>query len=153
MGRTPGSRPPRQPVAPFSSRTAIDERRQRAIEEALDVRIRSTDPFLKLEVRNPIHRTGYLVLAPTYPVGEEFLCTCTDFARRGLGTCKHIEAVVRWLAEHPEGATRAAKRGSPSRSRVWARIDRLLTALRRDPAPESLAWRRPGSALFELPAR
>ena len=125
---------------------AVAERRQRAIDEPLDVRVRSTEPFLEVEVRNPIHRTGYLVLLPTYPALDVRLCTCTDFARRGLGTCKHVEAVLRWIADHPVDR-RVGPKARP-RSGLWKSIDRSVSAVPTDPAPSSLAWRTPGSWLF-----
>lgn len=134
-------------------RTAVDERRQRAIEEALDVRVRSIDPYLELEVRNPIHRTGYHVLMPTYPTGDLALCTCSDFARRGLGTCKHIEAVRRWLEAHPEPRAPGARKPRPRSTPLWAQIDRALRTRTKDPAPASQAWRRPGSLLFRPGSR
>lgn len=147
--RMPASRrmTPQPPsTGPGSRQSAVNERRQRAIEEALDVRVRSTDPYLRLEVRNPIHRTGYQVLLPTFPARDVALCTCTDFARRGLGTCKHIEATARWLEGHPAPK---APGGRPSlRPRLWTLIDRAIAARASDRGPESLAWRRPGRLLF-----
>jgi hypothetical protein len=41
-------------------------------------------------------------------------CTCPDYRKNGLGTCKHIEAVLRRLRAHGEQAFEAAARqGSP----------------------------------------
>src|SRR5271170_920842 len=80
---------------------AVAERRSRAVEEPLDVRLLAQEPFPLLEVRNPLHRTDYRVMLPTFPDRTVALCTCSDFARRGLGTCKHIEAAGRWLERHP----------------------------------------------------
>ncbi len=140
--RTPSELPA---SGPGSRQSAVNERRQRAIEEALDVRVRSTEPYLRLEVRNPIHRTGYQVLLPTFPARDVALCTCTDFARRGLGTCKHIEAAARWLEGHPEPKA-AGGRPTP-RPRLWSLIDRAIAARSSDRGPESLAWRRPGRLL------
>lgn len=130
-------------------RAAVDERRQRAIEEPLDVRVRATQPYLRIEVRNPIHETRYLVLFPTYPSLDTALCTCTDFARRGLGTCKHIEAALRWLADRP--VTRPVGPRPLARSGTWKRIDRALDARGADPGPPSQAWRKPGCWLYETP--
>ena len=134
-------------------RAAVDERRQRAIEEPLDVRVRATQPYLRIEVRNPIHETRYLVLFPTYPSLDTALCTCTDFARRGLGTCKHIEAVDRWLATHPDAAPSPPLRPGPAPASVWREIDRRLARETKAGRPMSLRVRDPGAVLFEsLPA-
>lgn len=133
-------------------RAAVEERRLRAAEEPLDVRLRTENPFPLLEVRNPIHGTGYLVLLPAFPSCEHALCTCTDFARRGLGTCKHIEAGYRWRTQHSDARPLKAPLSSDSlRSGLWRQIDRRLAARSRDTGPESLAWRWAGRLLFERP--
>jgi hypothetical protein len=141
------------PGSPTSEnrREAVYERRRRAMEEALDVRPRGSDDYLVLEVRNPIHGTGYSVLLPTYPSTDVVLCTCTDFARRGLGTCKHVEAALRWLRERPE-VTNPSRKPSALAS-LWRGIDASVEAQATDPDPESLAWRKPGRWLFEKPRR
>ena len=120
------------------------------MEEPLDVRIRSSQPYPLLEVRNPIHGTGYLVMLPEYPQRSSALCTCTDFARRGLGTCKHIEAGFRWLTDHPEAPPLRPGGGDDSKTAgVWKRVDQRIAGTGRDPGPTSRRWRRAGSALFE----
>jgi len=141
-----------RPKPPDAGQVAeeLRERKSRALEEPLDVRLRTAEVYPILEVRNPLHGTVYLVLLPEFPSGEAVFCTCTDFARRGLGTCKHIEAGRRWLADHP-GAAPLVPPGLAARPRpgVWKEIDRRLAALSNDPRPESLRYRRPGRALFE----
>jgi hypothetical protein len=153
MPGTPRRRPANSPTA-AERRTAVDERRTRSVEEPLDVRLRSRDVYPILEVRNPLHGTAYRVLLPEFPATASALCTCTDFARRGLGTCKHIEAGVRWLREHP-GATPLLPRGRGSgrTAGVWREVDRRLARRDSEPGPESRAWRRPGAVLFERPAK
>jgi hypothetical protein len=130
---------------------ALATRRRRAAEEPLDVRVRAREPFLDLEVRNPIHRTSYRVLFPEYPGRESAICTCTDFARRGLGTCKHVEAAWSWLrelSELPDLPTEAtAGRAGPE---LWKEVDRRVEGLRR--RPEALGIRDvegAGAVLFE----
>ncbi len=130
-------------------RAAREQRRTRALEEPLDVRLRSREPYPLLEVRNPIHRTVYRVMLPEYPSRLSALCTCTDFARRGLGTCKHLEAGARWLDEHPD-ATPTGPSG-PRRIRpaaLWRRVDAALAAERRRPGLDARRIRRPGALLF-----
>ncbi len=129
------------------------ERRARALEEPLDVRLRSPHPYPVLEVRNPIHGTGYLVMLPEFPARTSALCTCTDFARRGLGTCKHIEAGFRWLSAHPDAAPLRPPSDDRSRTAgVWKKVDQRMTASAKEAGPASRRWRRAGATLFEGPS-
>jgi hypothetical protein len=127
---------------------AIAERRSRAVEEPLDVVLLTRDPFPLIEVRNPLHRTSYRVMLPAFPDRTIALCTCSDFARRSLGTCKHIEAGGRWLERHP-----SAPASLPDRPfdpvPVWAEIDRRLDSAPSPRRPESLRWREAGDVLYE----
>ncbi len=144
----PASRSPPRPRDRTPSAAEREARRSRALEEPLDVRLRSSDPFDLLEVRNPLHGTVYLVMLPEFPERASELCTCTDFARRGLGTCKHLEAAYRWRTEHPGAEADAPPRATgASTAAVWKEIDRR----RAHPGlgPESLRVRRPGSVLYE----
>jgi hypothetical protein len=128
---------------------AVDERRARALEEPLDVRLRTAEPYPLLEVRNPMHGTLYLVMVPEFPGRSGTLCTCTDFARRGLGTCKHIEAGLRWLAEHPDAPPmRPRVPEGPRAAAAWKRVDARLAATRKD-GSERRRLRQVGAALFE----
>jgi uncharacterized Zn finger protein len=46
--------------------------------------------------------------------GRQFACTCQDFRKNGLGTCKHVEAVLLHLeARFKRLFARAAQDGSP----------------------------------------
>ncbi len=138
------------PAWPVDRRRAVDERVHRSVEELLDVRVRQAEPFPVLEVRNPLRGTSYRVFLPEFPGREGGLCTCTDFARRDLGTCKHLEAGYRWLTEHPAApAPRAPPTEAVRGGAVWREIDRRLRAIDRGGDPESLRWRWPGSVLFE----
>lgn len=131
---------------------AVAARRRRAAEELLDVRLRSRDPFVELEVRNPVHRTSYRVLCPAYPERDPTLCTCTDFARRGLGTCKHVEAGWDWLSgrsalPEPEGPP---ARPVPDRA-AWEEIDRRVATLQHAKPSGIREVDAVGAALFEPP--
>lgn len=130
----------------------MSERRSRALEEPLDLRLRQRDPYPIVEVRNPLHRTTYLVLRPAFPDRMPALCTCTDFARRGLGTCKHIEAAHRWLTTHPDAAVSPAPKPTAPRSSLWLEIDRRLERESRAGRPMSLRIRDAGAVLFDHPA-
>jgi hypothetical protein len=104
------------------------------------------DPrFLRLEVRNPSRGTRYTVVFPTYPDRDGGFCTCTDFARRDLGTCKHLEAAWIWAREHADEA--GAPRPPTPANRCWAEIDRRLRASGRG-ALNPMTLRQPGAALL-----
>ncbi|MGI0131798.1 MAG: hypothetical protein ACREDK_01685 [Thermoplasmata archaeon] len=122
-----GARQSRDRDVPGSGRSpAVDrsvqeaQRRHRALEEPFDIRPRTDLPFAAVEVRNPIRQTHYLVLLPAAPSQESAMCVCIDFARRGLGTCKHLEATRLWLTEHP-GPLPVAP--DPDPSPVWVEVD------------------------------
>lgn len=127
----------------------LSERRSRSLEEPLDIRLLRRDPYPLVEVRNPLHRTSYLVMRPTYPDRIPSLCTCADFARRGLGTCKHIEAADRWLAHHPDATPSAPAKPPVPTAALWKEIDRRLEKERRGTLPASLRWREAGAALYD----
>ncbi len=150
---TPRRAAPRRASNPIEDRAAIAARRTRAIEEPLDVRLRSREPYPILEVRNPLHGTLYLALLPEFPDRASALCTCTDFARRGLGTCKHLEAGIEWLRVHGDARPLLEGRAGPSPSAVWKEIDRRSASVAGREGPESLRFRRPGAALFETDPR
>lgn len=118
--RPKGRRPPSP--APGGRAEEIEERRTRALEEPLDVR-RLPGTWVRLEVRNPIHGTHYRVFFPAFPSRDAALCTCADFSRSGLGTCKHVEAAWHWISERPE----EARDPDPSKEGAfpsWEEIDR-----------------------------
>jgi hypothetical protein len=98
----------------------IKLRQQRAREE--QPRVRNLDPahqiFSQFEV---VSRSGM-----TYSVelrslaGRVFSCTCTDFRVNGLGTCKHVEAVLPNLeARFPKEFDSAAQAGSNRIDVIW----------------------------------
>ena len=143
---------PRRPD-PDEIADEVSERRSRALEEPLDLRLRQREPYPIVEVRNPLHRTTYLVLRPTYPDRVPAMCTCTDFARRGLGTCKHIEAADRWLTNHPNAApSPPLPRALRSPAEVWTEIDHRLELEATSGRAPALRWREAGAALFDTAA-
>ena len=113
------------------------------------MRLRQREPYPLVEVRNPLHRTAYLVMRPTYPDREPALCTCTDFARRGLGTCKHIEAADRWLVNHPNATVPPLPKAAVRPAAVWHEIDRRLQEKPGPNLPASRRIRVAGAALFD----
>jgi len=126
---------------------AVEERRTRALEEPLDLHLRTLDPYPMVEVRNPLKGTSYLVLLPGFPTSGVALCTCTDFARRDLGTCKHVEAAVHWRSSHPESRPVDPPLPTPDAGLVWAEVDRRA----REPGdgPTARRIRAPGRALID----
>jgi superfamily II DNA or RNA helicase len=68
--------------------------------------------------------------------GRQFACTCQDFRKNGLGTCKHVEAVLLHLeARFKRLFARAARDGSP---RVDLVPDDAADTLRVERGPERL---------------
>jgi hypothetical protein len=125
----------------------VANRRTRALEDPLDVRRIPDARFLRLEVRNPVHRTRYDVLFPAFPDRDGEFCTCADFARRSVGTCKHLEAGWIWLADNPPTAEDPPPSVDPDP--VWEDVDRRLKGVGRTRLPPSLRLRYPGRALLE----
>lgn len=112
------------------------KRRLRAEEEK--PRIRNLDPshpvFSRFEVRSA---SGMQYEAEIRDVAtRQFACSCPDFRINGLGTCKHVEAILLWLGRREKKALRSAEKdGSPridvvpDRSAGRLRVERNLAAL------------------------
>src|SRR5438034_8169415 len=98
----------------------LAKRKLRAREERH--RITNLDPmhpvFSNFEVRSP---SGMTYRAEIRDVASrQFSCTCADFRINGLGTCKHIEAILLQLARRHRAEFKAAERGSSSRVDIVA---------------------------------
>ena len=117
----------------------INRRRKRAREESFVIR--------NADARFPVFSNFTVGSGSglTYAVeirdvtGRQFACTCQDFRKNGLGTCKHVESVLLHLeARFKRLFARAAKDGSsrldlaPSGSEQGLRVERGLARL---PAP------------------
>jgi hypothetical protein len=127
------------------------DRMARAVTERLRVRPVPGQPFWVLAVRNPVHHTQYRVALPEYPAREARFCSCEDFARRGIGTCKHVEAATAWLESHPEIARPAERRVGISG--LWRAIDAARKESLSDLRPAPIRLRAPGRVLFERSTR
>jgi hypothetical protein len=73
-------------------------------------RISNLDPanpiFSNFEVRSP---SGMTYRAEIRDIAcRQFSCTCTDFRSNGLGTCKHVEAILLQLARRNRAEFKAA---------------------------------------------
>jgi hypothetical protein len=142
------SAPPKTRSASAES-AASRERQIRALVEPLDVHRRPRTWYPVLEVRNPIHGTVYAVLFPEFPSRASAMCSCPDFGRRGLGTCKHIEASVLWLEEHPSEAV--SDPHAIDRERVdenWKEIDHRLERWSSVVPATPIGIRQAGSVLY-----
>jgi hypothetical protein len=117
----------------------IERRRQRAREEAPRIENRSTEHliFSNFRVHSP---SGFSYDVEVRDITQRhFSCTCVDFRINGLGTCKHVEAVLQQLeTKHPAAFAAGSAQGSP-------RIE-LVT----DPGAQTL---RVESGLERLPPR
>jgi len=124
---TRNRRATRAPAPASEAEQARAERKRRARDESLDVRERVDRPYRTFEVRNPLHETHYRVLLPggTPPL---LLCPCADFGRRGLGTCKHVEAVRAYLASGVPPLPRRAPSATLDET-GWRRIEAALAAI------------------------
>jgi superfamily II DNA or RNA helicase len=99
--------PERAPIESLSEAAliaqAIAERRQRASEEKL--RLQSMDPgqlWTDYVVTNPLSGKSYRLALRGWQPGESY-CSCPDFRKNTLGTCKHIlYALERGRAQFPK---------------------------------------------------
>ncbi len=77
-------------------------RRQFAYKQQFTVRNVGHHPvFSDFMVYNPLSVNKYKVAIRDYEFGMNF-CSCPDFKKNGLGTCKHIEYVLKQLKENKE---------------------------------------------------
>jgi uncharacterized Zn finger protein len=104
---------------------------------------------------NPLRGSRYDVFLPGYPDLGTATCTCTDFTSRGLGTCKHLEAVRLWLNEHRadvEGRPTAGSGDPLDGAALWRSVDERMAELRRGTAPLGQRARKVGSVLYRRSA-
>ena len=127
------------PVPPVGDWRSTDQeeihrRTQRAIDEKHSI--------TNLYPEHPVFST-FAIASPSgmsYQVeirdlaDRSFSCTCPDFCRNGLGTCKHTEATLIWLKRRLKGEFRAAEKSGSYRidlvpSGESLRIERNLSKL------------------------
>jgi SNF2 family DNA or RNA helicase len=105
----------------------IEVRNLRAREE--QPRIRNLEPahriFSQFEVDS---RSGMTYRVELRSLAKRaFSCTCTDFRINGLGTCKHVEAVLLHLeARFPKIFAEAHQNGSDRIDLVWSETHKTL---------------------------
>ena len=121
-----------------SDQDEILRRTQRAIEEKHSVR--------NLDPEHPIF-SNFGVVSPSgmdYQIEirdlatREFSCTCPDFRINGLGTCKHVEAVLIWLKRRFKGEVRLAEKSGSTRTDLVPSGETLAIARNLENLPASL---------------
>ena len=110
--------------SPHNWRTTDEDEinRRRARAQTEDFRVANTDPrhpvFSNFRVNSG---SGLTYSVEIRDVGRrQFACDCVDFRINGLGTCKHIEAVLLHLEARFKRLFRAAANGSSPGS-TWSR--------------------------------
>lgn len=124
--RTPGkpraSAPPLPPATDWRTSDAdeLAKRQLRARDERH--RITNLDPehpvFSNFEVCSPSGMTYRAEIRDL--ASRQFSCSCTDFRINGLGSCKHIEAILLQLARRQRAEFKAALRVPSSRVDIVA---------------------------------
>ena len=149
MPAVPSRRPKKKPTPADQLPPATDWRTTDE-HEILKRQLRAREDRARVENLAPAHPvfSNFAVHSPsglTYQVEvrdlatRHFACTCTDFRINGLGTCKHVEAVLQHLARREKPAFKLAH------STGSRRIDIVP-----DPAADTLRVER---NLDRLPAR
>lgn len=129
---------------------ALEARRERAVSGHFRISFRSTSP-LSWNVESDSGHT-YHVTVPGFPSREGTQCSCPDFLTRGLGTCKHVEAMLAFAALNPPPSLAPPESPHPS----WVELERahgeaMEQALHEGASREELvrAMRKVGRALTE----
>jgi len=90
----------------------VNRRKLRAAREAM--RFRNLTPahpvFSNFSVESASGQTYGVELRGLAPLAAS--CTCVDFRVNGLGTCKHVEALLRWLRNDAAALRQAEAEGS-----------------------------------------
>ncbi len=128
------ARPPQTPPLPPAQdwRTTDEQELLRRQARAREERHRITNlhpaetVFSNFAIQSPSGMTYQAEIRSLAP--RQFSCTCTDFRINGLGTCKHLEAVLLHL-KHRHRADLAAASAAPS-PRIDIVPDRELDRLR-----------------------
>jgi hypothetical protein len=120
-------------------------------DEVLEVRPLTGVPFAAFEAVNRSRGSRYPVYLPAAPSLEGAMCTCEDFARRGRGVCKHIEAVAVYLRDAPPPAAPDRTIERQRAADTWGAIDEGFAALPTGPAPTARQLRAIGRALLTSP--
>jgi superfamily II DNA or RNA helicase len=112
----------------------IEKRRARGREEPITVgNLEPDEPFYStFAVASQATGMRYTVEIRSL-VDNENACTCPDYRVNGLGTCKHVEAVLEHLRKQPRKFTAAAAAGSPRAEIHLQRADRVRVRITMPP--------------------
>jgi superfamily II DNA or RNA helicase len=147
------------PESALESR-ALAERAKRAAEEQMTVKsMAPAAPWADYTVANALSGKTYRVALRGMERGQSY-CSCPDFRKNLLGTCKHVLKVQAWVKKKFSAAD-LAMRWMPERFGVFARYDDHLrlgleAPARMSPAAKRIvnSWRdrfaRDGAELVEL---
>jgi superfamily II DNA or RNA helicase len=147
------------PESELESR-ALAEREQRAAEERMTVKSAApATPWADYTVTSASSGKTYRVALRGMARGQSY-CSCPDFRKNLLGTCKHVLKVQAWAKKRFKAAELAAE-WAPERFAVFARYDDELRLGLEAPArmsaaakPIASAWRdryaSDGADLVEL---
>ncbi|MFZ9936404.1 MAG: DEAD/DEAH box helicase [Luteolibacter sp.] len=104
----------------------ILRRIQRARDEKHFIRpLEDTHPiFSSFAVKSPSGMTYQVEIRDL--AARAFSCTCPDFRRAGLGTCKHVEATLIWLKLRRKAEFRVAEKSASPRIDLVPVGDRLV---------------------------
>lgn len=96
-------------------------RRQFGREQKFRIENLGDEPvFSEFRVTNPQSGRSYRVAIRGMGLGENF-CSCPDFTVNTLGTCKHVEFLLAWLARRRGGKAALAAGFRPRYSEVYLR--------------------------------
>lgn len=119
----------------------IAKRRERARSEPMDIQLGDRSLWGTSTYRVTGKSGGVYTVELGMDAGAAHSCTCHDFARNGLGTCKHVEAVHYWAhggedadsgasaaetAAAVEAPAPAGKAEAPTGERSVERLHRLV---------------------------
>ncbi len=101
---------------------ALAERAKRAADEVMKVRTNDkTTPWADYSVVSAASGKTYRVALRGMQRGQSY-CTCPDYRKNRLGTCKHVLKVQAWAKKRFDAAL-LAKTPKPKRIGVYARYD------------------------------
>ena len=123
----------RLPGLPAPPLDASQQRRERAAREHPTVAYEPTPLGVPAWTVLGPRGNRYRVLLPEAPSREGAQCSCPDFLTRGLGTCKHVEATLAYLARNPLGPR--PQEEPPPPPVLWPVVEEAYEELLREEAP------------------
>lgn len=103
--------------------------------------------FTDYHVYNPLTGNTYKVAIRSKDNTLNF-CTCLDFKTNGLGTCKHIEAVLLQLSKKPLLSKRLEKGYTPSYSSLYLKYGTERVVMLRIGSDDTMAYKQLAKEYF-----